>query len=556
MKRTVTILSLLIIFSQQILSQTERVSLAEQFTSSTCGPCGSINPGFDALLHANTDKITSIKYHMSWPAPGNDPMYLHNTIDNNARKTYYNVNSVPHVQIDGTYWSGNPGNVSQGLINSASGQPSPFNMQAHHELNEDGTEIHVSILIESEEAVNEGLTLHNVVIEKHIHFSSPPGTNGETDFYNVMKKMLPSASGSSLPAFEAGDYIIVEGSWALANVYDNNQLAAVGFIQNNLSKEIFMAALSSEGQLTPLYTLDANVVGATNMTDDNCTGKLTPIITIRNNGSDNLTSATIKYHVNGGELYTYGWMGNLGAFEKSVIELPEFSFGLQDENLLVVYIEEPNGETDDYQKNDTLKVPFNKAYVTDDVATLTMKLDNFPEQTSWEITNSMNEVVYSGGNYTQSGQFIQEDFTFDAEDCYTFYLYDSEGDGFGTTGFVNFHIGPDVVLQATGNFGAMAYNQFEYASFVGIDNEMSLPVIDIYPNPANQMVNINVNYGKFERITVDIIDITGRIIKSGSYLNNTGTNTMEFGLTGVGKGLYFVKVSTGGSGSYSKFIVE
>lgn len=43
------------------------------------------------------------------------------------------------------------------------------------------------------------LVAHNVVIEKHIHFNTAPGTNGEKDFYNVMKKMLPGSGAPACP---------------------------------------------------------------------------------------------------------------------------------------------------------------------------------------------------------------------------------------------------------------------------------------------------------------------------------------------------------------------
>ena len=55
---------------------------------------------------------------MSWPAPGNDPMYLHNTVDNNARRSYYNINSVPHVQLNGNVFNGMPSQINQTMINN------------------------------------------------------------------------------------------------------------------------------------------------------------------------------------------------------------------------------------------------------------------------------------------------------------------------------------------------------------------------------------------------------------------------------------------------------
>jgi len=83
---------------------------------------------------------------------------------------------------------------------------------------------HKKIWVEGSIFETERLICHQCgKIEKHIHFSSPPGTNGEKDFYNVMVKMLPSATGTSLPSsFQVGDYFVLEFAWKLANVYNIN----------------------------------------------------------------------------------------------------------------------------------------------------------------------------------------------------------------------------------------------------------------------------------------------------------------------------------------------
>ncbi|MDP3444549.1 MAG: hypothetical protein Q8T08_16950, partial [Ignavibacteria bacterium] len=135
MKKLTILLAIFLSSAFIIQAQSTRMLLAEGFTSSTCGPCASQNPAFDALLHANTDKITSIKYHMSWPAPGNDPMYLHNTVDNNARRTYYSINSVPHVYLSGNYMHGTPSQINQTTINTYAANPSPFEITMQHKLN-------------------------------------------------------------------------------------------------------------------------------------------------------------------------------------------------------------------------------------------------------------------------------------------------------------------------------------------------------------------------------------------------------------------------------------
>ena len=103
-KTTLIVASLLMLISLKINAQNERILLLESFTNTGCGPCAMYNPGMDALIAANPDKVVAIKYHVNWPSSA-DPMYLHNTSENGNRVSYYGVNSVPHVVVDGNRFS-------------------------------------------------------------------------------------------------------------------------------------------------------------------------------------------------------------------------------------------------------------------------------------------------------------------------------------------------------------------------------------------------------------------------------------------------------------------
>lgn len=67
MKKQITFLFLLLAMSIFSYSQTERLVLIEEATNASCGPCAGQNPGFDALLNQNRDKLTAIKYHWYFP---------------------------------------------------------------------------------------------------------------------------------------------------------------------------------------------------------------------------------------------------------------------------------------------------------------------------------------------------------------------------------------------------------------------------------------------------------------------------------------------------------
>jgi len=107
-------LILIFILSASVFSAV-RKPLFENFTNANCGPCLTHEPTINAFLNSYSDSITAIRYHMSWP--GSDPFYSDNQADNNARRYYYGINSVPHCRIDGEYVVPYPP-TGTGLINT------------------------------------------------------------------------------------------------------------------------------------------------------------------------------------------------------------------------------------------------------------------------------------------------------------------------------------------------------------------------------------------------------------------------------------------------------
>lgn len=84
---------------------------------------------------------------------------------------------------------------------------------------------------------------------------------------------------------------------------------------------------------------------------------------------------------------------------------------------------------------------------------LTIKVDNYPHETTWNLKNAANEIIYSGGPYTGAGTTKTEDFCLE-NGCYTFTIFDSYGDGICCAygqGFYNIKKG-EVVLGSGGQF--------------------------------------------------------------------------------------------------------
>jgi hypothetical protein len=540
MKKSFYLAFLFIVLASIGFSQSQRLVLLEHFTQASCGPCATYNPSIHSLLVSNPDKITSINYHTSWP--GTDPMYNHNTTENGARTGYYGVNSVPNSVLDGNVYNGHPNGWSINTVNTRYAVPSPFEIYLHHELSADESVLTVTMLIYATEDVGAGMRAQIAVIEEHIHFNNPPGSNGETDFYNVMKKMLPNQTGTILPAFQSGDYMILQYSWEHQNVYDVDQLAAVGFVQNNDSKEVHQAANSSDELFDPLFATDAEVTKTVNVAQSLCIGNVQPKITIRNNGSNELTSLDISYTMNNGEPQTIAWTGSLGFLETEDIMLPENNFTIESMNILEVSLTNPNGMDDDYGANNTMILEIPEAYEANPPITLILKLDNHPEETTWEFTNYNGDVIHAGGPYSTPGQNIVQQFPFETTDCYTFTIYDAGGDGL--TGGGSFAVGFGASIIAQGNtFGEKASGQFNIL-YTGTNPDVSNAAFQLYPNPVSENATISLQIDEPSVVQVSVYNTTGKLMyQTDPKSYNAGNQNLYFSREELNSGVYFIQVS-------------
>ena len=67
---------------------------------------------------------------------------------------------------------------------------------------------------------------------------------------------------------------------------------------------------------------------------------------------------------------------------------------------------------------------------TDNEVTMNITLDDYPEETSWTVTDANGNTLYDGGNYGSlpSGSVVTETFCL-VDGCYDYNIFDSYGDG-------------------------------------------------------------------------------------------------------------------------------
>ncbi len=531
-KSTIILASFMMLFSLKVSAQNERVLLFECFTNTGCGPCAQQNPALDALINANADRVAAIKYHMSWPS-ANDPMYLHNTTDNDARRGVYNVNSVPHTVVDGIRFGNIPSGLTQNMVNNWLNIESPYEMRLSYEVDEAANLITVHVMGQASTAIEGSLRLYVGVIEKAIHFNSAPGPNGEKDFYSVMKKLLPSASGTNLGSVEASDYFAYTFTWELANIYDMNQLDAIAWIQNFNTKEVYQACKSSEN-IEPFYENEASVSDISEVKKVNCSGEAKPKVVLTNNGSNTLTSAELEVLVNDELLKTLNWSGSLSTFQSETVDLGKINFPVETQNTLEVRIKSINGGSDQAPINDITSLVFKGSPETvGKVLKLTIRTDANPQETSWKVTNLLTgEAVLSGGPYEQPNTMYTETLDITGDGCYDFTIYDAGGNGL-EGGVYGLKAGGTTLFSGN-TFGESESNEFSYEVTADVEESLNQST-KIYPKPTEGNLNI---YSQ-ERQNVTIYNMAGQRVFEGSC-----DGLLQIDMKRFGAGIYAVSVGS------------
>lgn len=230
----------------------DRMVFIERFTSWTCPPCATNNPIMESFINSlDQDKIVGIAYHMNWPAPGTDGYYHYNPTDNNARRTMYGVNAIPQARMDGSISIQSPysnGSLTA-LFNSRTNILSPITVILTDSTFGDSIRLTARIYTEIS-MVNPVANVHFSLQERHNHFNSPPGTNGETDFYDVMRRMLNNGLGQSV-ALYPGQTVIVQKTFYKDPIWNQPQVMPIVFVQQGIE-------MLNGGKKTNNFTLIPN----------------------------------------------------------------------------------------------------------------------------------------------------------------------------------------------------------------------------------------------------------------------------------------------------------
>ena len=210
------------------LGETQRIPMIEHFSSSTCGPCVSVNTTMGNLTNNNPGKFTYTKYQMNWPGNG-DPYY---TEEGGVRRLFYGVNAVPNVVLEGTNLGAT--SVSQAQLDSHYNTPSFADVRGSFNVDGNNITVKVDFMAYYNMTTEKAFVTVN---EKETHGNV--GTNGETAFHHVFMKFLTDPSGDALN-IPAGECQHIEYTQDMSGTFveEMSDLEVSAWIQNMASHDV------------------------------------------------------------------------------------------------------------------------------------------------------------------------------------------------------------------------------------------------------------------------------------------------------------------------------
>ncbi len=240
MKKGFSYLIIFLFFASILQAQTQRIVLLEEATNASCSPCATYNPILQKFYASHFGGVISVRYHAWWPG-SSDPMYVSASTDCRRRINYYGINGVPTYVMDGVP-KGVPADYDAMVrqLEQRLAQPAPLKILVHSKIVDDSVLAKVR-LIPLKEVTAGNLYLRVAVTQRMVSYQSPPGSNGEKDFPEVLRKMLPNATGTSIPALTIGDTLDFEFSTVAKSDWEIGDLAVVAWLQSDDSKEVLQS---------------------------------------------------------------------------------------------------------------------------------------------------------------------------------------------------------------------------------------------------------------------------------------------------------------------------
>lgn len=556
LNKTQIILVIILFISSFVAAQTivstnpeNKKIILEEYTGIHCTYCPDGHEIAQSLKDANPDNVFIINIHTGGYATPSSGEPDFRTSFGDAIAAQSNLTGYPSGSVNRQYFSNLTmnGGTAMGRGGWSSATSQVLNQSAYVNL---GVEASINVQ-------NNELTVH---VEGYYTGDSPQSTNllnvvltqnntlgpqtggGMGSNYNHMHRLVHMITGQwgfEISTTSSGSFVDETFTYTIPSDYNGvdvnlSELNVIAFISETQQNII------SGAEYTPTfdgleYSNDAAILGIEENLNGNCGDSASPVVVIQNSGYDNLTNFSIEYSINNGNTQSHNWSGSLGSLASTSIELPAINYSPSDTNSINITISD-----DDNNQNNSNDFYFNQSSSYDTaIVTLNLVTDNYASETSWQLTDSSGYIIAQNGSLSNASTYSTEIEIPTSDECYTFTINDTYGDGICCAyGVGSYSITDDSgnTIISGGEFSSVDTSTFRVGETLGI-NSIFENDLNIFPNPSNGVFNIKTS---LNNSTYKIYNLIGQHVKSGLIKNGANLIDLRNSIDGV----YFMTIQT------------
>ena len=327
---------------------------------------------------------------------------------------------------------------------------------------------------------------------------------------------------------------------ACLNTFTADQKTRIQAVLANSPRRMELAT-STVCEPAVVYDYDG-AIEIENLNIEECGTTFAPTVVITNNGNFNLNSAVISYQIDSDTAFTESWTGFLFSNQSETVTLPTLNISAGS-HTFTVELTSPSGNTDQNTVDNTAMSSEFSVFFDTTTVNLSLLTDDYGSETYWEFKDANDAILYSGSGYTDNIT-VNESFDVTAGGCYSFTIYDTEGDGICCGyGIGNYTLtdSNSNVIAAGGEFETQETVSITANSTLGTGNYLSESEITLFPNPTTDVLNIKLRDSNSLPDTYTIYNMLGQVVlqQSIAELNDLTVNTSS-----LSKGMYFIKIAT------------
>lgn len=389
-------------------------------------------------------------------------------------------------------------------------------------------------------------------------------SDGQYIHMNMLRDMLTGQWGDDITAPE-GSTVIPAGT-LIQRTYTYN---IPGSISDELVKlghlklVVFVARDQQE-----IYTGSECIPTVTNLPElaamsttmsaqgqNGCNDLASLALKVYNYGANEITNMQIAYGSAVTAEQTFDWTGSITSDQEVFVELPDVAVNVgQNTNVFAKLVSINGTPIEDEQKTATIKKDAPKEGNGEQLKII-IKTDQYAYECSWKLSDGNGNVLAEEDYYPQ--QVVVRDTVIvplTEAGCYVFEIFDEYGDGGAT--YKIYDGSEKRLVNGTGSsYGSYKAVDIKILSLVGLEEaEGAILQTLAYPNPVNDMLNLEISMLESTHANISVVDMLGReVISLGEVSLATGNNKFEINTSNLSNGAYFVKIISN-SGITSKKI--